>query len=373
MMSCNFPVPSWLHDIGGGLLVELTLLTQQMPLPLILCAYMPKDTEVLEPLWSQCVDLTSAEITRVGFEQVASTLGSSSVAVKDLARDGDLKRQAITVMIAVIDRFKELMSSLSWEDAQSISQLSSLTPSLVSEINDESLIVLGDKIQADYRGFKSDGRIVPYHDKISQNRELIPVLLDLAKDKKCKVAIAPNYLKSILESEYVEMILADHAFGKPYSRDDLSDPNSTGRTVHTAPLTSEQAKMTYWKCLIQNLKRVEFMWTCKEGLKTFQTEEICSKDQWRYLHAMYSIELESFIHLDGAWMDYESDLAEERRKPDARFGRPKAKVKTKLFRIDGEFNVEQFSDLTTLFFRNNPLVAEYFDGHTGPTVETSEV
>jgi len=365
--------PVWLQSIGNNQLTELALLTQQMSLDLVLCAHMSEDTAILGPLWSQCVSLTHAEISRVGLEQIALTLGARGVVVREVGEGEGLLWQAEFVMVAVIERCWEEMSSLCWQDANSISQLPRLSPSIVNELNEESLVKLGDKIQADQRGFLSNGRIVPYHEKLSLNSELIHVLLRLASDKKNTVAIAPNYWKSVLVDEFKELILEDHAYGRPYHINDINNSHIGGRTVHTAPVNPDQSMKTYWKCIMQKLQKVEFSWTSKEGMKIFQVEEIRSIDQWRYLHAIYDIESESFTHLDGAWMVYDTNTADQRRQHDARFGRPKAEVKTKLFRVDGEFNIEHFSLLSTLFFRNNPLVAEYFEGHTGPSVETTSI
>jgi hypothetical protein len=110
------------------------------------------------------------------------------------------------------------------------------------------------------------------------------------------------------------------------------------------------------------------------GIKTFEAEEVMTPERTergRYLHAEYDLEAKCFRHLDGAVMVYSESDAQKRMRLDCVLpNTPRAKVKPKLFRIDGSITIEQWSSALCLFFRANPLVHEYLAGATGPSVDT---
>ena len=360
-------VPSWLIPIGEESLFEMVLLSQQIPLPLILCSHSPADTAVLEPLWSRCVSLTMKEIDRIGLEAVATQFGEAGEAVQHSGETRGRKWQAEFAMVAAVEMMLHSLEGLTWAEASSVSRLPQMCPNFISLLNDESMVFLRSDVQADRRGFVSDGRVIPYHDKLQVCRELLSYLHQLSSREDLTISVAPNYWTAIDEDEYQHLELRDYYYGIPFAREDLNDPHRTGVTIHTRP-EPETDTRTHWECMLQKLIRVEFMWSSKQGKKTFHVEEIRSTDQWHYLHAIYDIQSQSFEHLDGAWKVFDPESAAARREPNARFGRPKSQSKIKVFRVDGAFDVEVFSNLVSLFFRNNPLVNEYLAGHTGPSV-----
>ncbi|MBL8745762.1 MAG: hypothetical protein JNK58_05315 [Phycisphaerae bacterium] len=121
-------------------------------------------------------------------------------------------------------------------------------------------------------------------------------------------------------------------------------------------------------------QRTEFFWKHREGIKTLEAEEVMMPERTersRYLHAEYDLSAKCFRHLDGAAMVYSESDAKKRIGLDCVLpNTPRAKVRPKLFRIDGSIDVAQWSTALCLFFRANPLVHEYLAGATGPSVDT---
>ncbi len=116
------------------------------------------------------------------------------------------------------------------------------------------------------------------------------------------------------------------------------------------------------------LIRTEFMWSRRENLKTIQIEELKPARTHmpqvsvnRYLHAIWNCDKECFVHLDGALRTYNSDTLKDRLSADLRSFRGKATSYKKMFRIDSDITIPQWSDLTARFFQDNELVMEYLE------------
>jgi hypothetical protein len=113
--------------------------------------------------------------------------------------------------------------------------------------------------------------------------------------------------------------------------------------------------------------------TRKEGgrtvqYRTFEAEELVEnpalgigEDRFacRYAHAEYREETKAISHFDGAIRAYEAEPYLLRL--DKRIDRAgKHATYTKLFRFDGSLEVDSWQELTSHFFRGNPLLTEYF-------------
>lgn len=165
---------------------------------------------------------------------------------------------------------------------------------------------------------------------------------------------------------------ADTWFGAPFNQD--VSLISDGIVKLRPPL---DLKETYNSFFFANAYSLDIKWASKENIKTFQSIEFKSESVHaklatetyfpaRYLHAEFDVELGVFRHFDGAVQYYTEDEYFKRRDSDFNFNlksghQIKSKSK-KLFKLNGQIDVNDWVELSCHFFAANPLTHEYFSG-----------
>jgi len=253
-------------------------------------------------------------------------------------------------------------------------------PKLRQFITEEGLVRLNPALDIYSHGIHFDGHVIHFHPLLGMTRtgspdsDLHEMLCHHAAttDNDVSVAIDGRCVTPI--SSYRRICRLDFWHGRPFERDDLDNPYKTGVTVHTSP-DMNTAPKTASACMMSGIQRTEFFWKHKEGIKTFEAEEVTTPElagRGRYLHAEYDLAAKCFRHLDGAVMVYSESDAQKRMRLDCVLpNSPRAQIKPKLFRIDGAITIEQWSLALCLFFRANPLVHEYLSGAVGPSVDSN--
>ncbi|HSQ43927.1 MAG TPA: hypothetical protein VLM16_02960 [Ginsengibacter sp.] len=137
-------------------------------------------------------------------------------------------------------------------------------------------------------------------------------------------------------------------------------------------LTPTQIQMIF-----ENTYAVDVKWTTKGTIKSFQAEEFkeststvnhFGQDYYpaRYLHAEFDCSTSMFRHFDGAVHFYTAEEYFQRRDSDFNYNlKNDVQIKTlskKLFKINGNLSVENWQELSSLFFSCDPLIYEYFEG-----------
>ena len=152
----------------------------------------------------------------------------------------------------------------------------------------------------------------------------------------------------------------DTWYGLPFDPNKLDDPNDIGLTV----IDRNKNSLFEKTC---SLDRTEFYWSYRDGIKTFEVEEIssdgCLYDHYyfnRYVHSERNIQEKKFRHLDGAVKVYLQDIY-QRRKDSFIPKELKSHNKVKLWRIDGNIDLQTWSLLISSFFKSNEMVIKYFD------------
>lgn len=122
---------------------------------------------------------------------------------------------------------------------------------------------------------------------------------------------------------------------------------------------------------------LDIKWETKDDIKTFQAEEFKSDEikitkdgqeffPVRYIHAEFDLRDNKFRHFDGAIHFYTSEEYFERRDSDFNYNLKNSfKIKSrseKLFKINGQIEVEIWRELSSHFLTGNPLIIEYFEG-----------
>lgn len=118
--------------------------------------------------------------------------------------------------------------------------------------------------------------------------------------------------------------------------------------------------------LDNKLERTEFFWSHKGGIKTLQIEELSGPDYSfdhyylnRYLHSERNIKSKVNRHLDGSVKIYlQNDYA--RRFNSHLPKEKKSHKKVKLWRIDGNVELENWIDFISFFYKGNEMIIEYF-------------
>ena len=159
----------------------------------------------------------------------------------------------------------------------------------------------------------------------------------------------------------------EHRWG-PVFQDDIAQVSS-GVTKHAADNATK---------LYCGVEFTEFWWKDVEErpdgtrVRTFEMEELpdldvpsagVGKDYFgaRHLHAEYTEGVRAITHFDGAIRGYRGEKYLARQDADIKSAGKHAEY-TKLFRVDGPVQVDDWKRITCAYFRNNNLVPEYFSG-----------
>ena len=121
--------------------------------------------------------------------------------------------------------------------------------------------------------------------------------------------------------------------------------------------------------LICPVDRIEVMWSYRDQLKSVQIEElkprIEEQDYYycKYIHSQWDYKKSKMVHFDGAIRNYIEDEYQDRISTDLKKFKGKAKRYYKLFKINGEIDLQSWCCLVTKYYDPNELIIEYFGGY----------
>lgn len=242
-------------------------------------------------------------------------------------------------------------------------------PELGVLIDDDGLVTLTDDFTLLDGGIKYGEYLLHYHQFLRRgfssnpNFDFLGTLAHYhhrTKDKN-QFRIAIDHRRIMLFEHWRQCMELDAWYGPQFDQDTLDDPNHKGLTVvgriHPNSLDSYA------------LVKTEFLWKTNEGegVKTLEIEELSCPttphDNWhinRYLHAERDTVRRTFRHFDGAAKVYAQDVYPDRvDRTMPNNLRPNHYVK--LFRVDGETALEDWLSLTSMFYKGNEMLIEYFD------------
>lgn len=188
------------------------------------------------------------------------------------------------------------------------------------------------------------GRFLSYHSK--------------SRSINCfRIAIDPSRLMP--KDFYSQIVECDAWFGPDFNVDKLDDRNSTGLTI------KKRIKPSPFDLTIK-LDRTEFFWSFRDQIKTFEIEELSDLsfkfDNYninRYIHSERDIQKGVFRHFDGAVKIYQHNY--QQRFETFLPNETKSEKYIKLFRIDGNIEINVWLELIAYFFKGNEMILEYFD------------
>jgi hypothetical protein len=117
------------------------------------------------------------------------------------------------------------------------------------------------------------------------------------------------------------------------------------------------------------LERLETMWSARDNLKSVQIEELIpideKKDKYncRYIHSQWDPQCSSIIHFDSAVRKYTKDSYVARMGSDLKKYRGKSEEYIKLFKINGNIELNTWCSLVTKYLDPDELIVEYMGGY----------
>jgi len=172
--------------------------------------------------------------------------------------------------------------------------------------------------------------------------------------------VAIDHRRIMLKEWYARIIEADRWYGPPFDPSRLDDPSAVGLTVIHR---NDDPRFS----LVNRLEHTEFLWTRRASIKTFQVEGVSSPEYRfegyhfnRYVHSERDIQAKVTHHLDGAVKVYHvggyQDRLSTKLPKEAKCAR-----RIKLWRIDGDIDLENWVDLICFFYKSNEMLIEYFN------------
>lgn len=131
------------------------------------------------------------------------------------------------------------------------------------------------------------------------------------------------------------------------------------------------------KFFFGNTYSLDIKWSSKNGIKSFQAEEFKEDSSEiikngtkyfpvKYLHAEFDTNSETFRHFDGAIHFYTKDEYYQRREGDFNYNKKNSSqqkaISQKLFKVNGNVLIDDWTELTSHYLSGNPLIFEYFEG-----------
>jgi hypothetical protein len=281
-----------------------------------------------------------------------------------------LKRLSIYHLAMVLAERDRSIEAVIKEDL-SESRVLEAYPELEDRFDDDGLLRIGEDTTVMDHGVVYRDHILHYHQLLrggfssssSPNADLAWRFGQYHKESggTNEFRIAVDHRRLMPKEAYEKVFELSAWFGPRFGREKLDDPKVVGLTV-----VGRDEPEFFAIGGTSSLERTEFYWKHDDGIKTLKIEEIstrgCVLDNRylnRYLHAERDVRARRLRHFDGAVKVYPKDRYEDRLSVFLPHGERCQKIK--LFRIDGDVDVERWLDMTGHFFSGNEMVLEYFD------------
>ena len=240
-------------------------------------------------------------------------------------------------------------------------------PELEAKLDKDGLLIIDNDFILNDSGIIYKDHILHYHQFLRRGYYSNPnfdflgrfVSYYFSTKEKNNFRIAID-MQRLMPKEYLQhLIECDAWFGPNFDSDKLDDKYSVGLTI------KKRIKPSIFS-LSNDLDRTEFLWSYKDNIKTLEIEEISNIEYKfekfninKYVHSERDIQNHILQHFDGSVKIYpqeynkrfNSQLPNEYRAP----------IKIKLFRIDGDIDINKWIELISYFSKGNEMILEYFD------------
>lgn len=241
-------------------------------------------------------------------------------------------------------------------------------PELQDKLDDDGLLHIDGTFQLFDGGIEYKDHILHYHQFLRRGYTSNPNFDFLGRFLSCymktrdanQFRIAIDHHRLMPKEFYRHIVEMDRWFGPEFDRNLVDNPNAVGLTI------VKRVKPSIFD-LANDLDRTEFYWSRRDAVKTFEVEEVSSEGYTfgpyyvnRYAHSERDIERKSLRHFDGAVKVYLQDSYANRlvSQMPTEF---KSHKRIKLFRIDGDIDLEEWIELLAHFYKANEMIIEYFN------------
>lgn len=241
-------------------------------------------------------------------------------------------------------------------------------PELRECLDDDGLLILDNRFHLHDGGIFYQDFVLHYHHLLRRGYTSNPNFDFLgafaqyfrasAQENTFRVAI--DHSRIMERQWYQEIGEMDAWWGPPFDASALDDPAAVGLTVIGR---NQNSLFGHTNSLVFS----DFLWTYKNGIKTLQVEEVSDVGYLfgpynlnRYVHAERNVATRVLQHFDGAVKVYRKEEYAARTSthlPEV----PPSYTKPKLFRIDGDIAIDEWTDLMCLFMKGNEMVIEYLN------------
>ena len=240
-------------------------------------------------------------------------------------------------------------------------------PELFELFDSDGLLLLDDRFKLFDGGVEYKEHIFHYNQFLRRgftgnpNYEFLLKFINFYKKTKSynKIKISIDHKRIMPKDFYRNLFEFDTWFGPEFNKEEIDNPNIVGLTI------KKRIKPSIFD-YSNKLDRTEFYWSFDGKLKTLEIEEISEPDYKfddfninKYFHTQRDIETKTFIHLDGAVKLYYKNYNERYNSNMPK--EPRSDKKIKLFRIDGNIELEYVQELVSFFYKENEMIIEYFD------------
>lgn len=343
--------------------------------PLLLPTYSyDKNKHPISPLLIELADEAEGLLKTTSESEIDTLIESLPAFVAAMIEERDsttelnkfIKKVAIYYIVAEVHRgyfpFKDTIN----EDIQDSIVLKKF-PELKTGFDKDGLLKISEEFTLHTGGIEYKNYILHYHRLLRRGYTAKPnfdffgrLIFYYDKSKTVNtLRIAIDHKRLMPIEEYSRIIELDRWYGPPFDQKKLDDPVYVG-------LTEVKRNKDSLFELNNHLDRTEFFWSYKDKIKTLEIEELSDIDYTfetyifnKYIHSERDIENQITRHLDGAVKIYLETNYHKRfatRMPDEF----KCHKKIKLWRIDGNIDLENWKDLISHFYKSNEMILEYF-------------
>lgn len=327
---------------------------------------------VLRPIFEDCVKQLN-EKTLVEVQAIVHGIPSEFRFMVEPVEEPLLKEKIVRIA-------EYYIAGKIWKGCNSVTDVLKLSlrnssvikvcPELKKLFDDDGLLLLNDDFELIDGGIKYGEYILHYHQFLrsgfsaNPNIDFISAFVRFRSKTKDtnQFRIAIDHRRIMKFADYQSFAERDIWFGPKFAPETLDDISNIGLTV---VVRSQPSPFEFTNSLI----KTEFLWKSNESekVKTLEIEEVGSfnniHDHWhinRYAHSERDTAKQTFRHFDGAVKLYEQSNYQN-RLDEKMPHQIKSKHYIKLFRIDGNINLENWLSLLSMFYKSNEMVIEYFD------------
>jgi len=343
--------------------------------PIFLPNYLPDvGQHPITDLFSELVEEASGYLSIASTAEIESLLDSLPPGITmmigrrpEFEKNDQLRRIAIYYVVSEVQRrylsFKQVI-----EDDTTDSEVLKIYPELADRFDKDGLLHIDSELILHDGGIGYRDHILHYHQLLRREYTSNPNFDFLSKFLRYyrktrdinRFHIAIDHRRIMKKKYYSQIMEFDTWYGPSFNREGIDDPQGVGLTI------VKRNKDSLFE-LTNSLDRTEFFWSYRNGIKTFQIEEI-SDEGYRfehyyfnkYVHSERDILRRITRHIDGAVKVYLQDSYPKRRNsfmPDEF----KNHSKIKLWRIDGDIDIDSWIRLISFFYKSNEMIIEYFN------------